>query len=103
MDIGLEAKDFGERMLYVDKFCSLVSGWPGEVPARLKTMSTFIGSSAPDRGDLDDTFSNATHVQGTSSSVAAVEAVLYPYYCQTFFNYFGRAPSLPHVLPLETA
>ena len=35
--------------------------------------------------------------------VREVERVAYLFYCQTFFDYFGRAPSIPRILPLRDA
>jgi hypothetical protein len=77
-DEGLGAKDWRDRRGYVEAFRILLRSWPGAL-AGLRLMS-LDGSS-------------------NTVNVAAVEAVAYPFYCQTFWNFAGRAPSVPHILP----
>jgi hypothetical protein len=77
-DEGLGAKDWKNRRGYVEAFQLLLRDWPG-APATLTSMPL-------------DSSSNA-------ANLAAVEAVAYTFYCQTFWNYAGRAPSVPHILP----
>ncbi|KDR74550.1 hypothetical protein GALMADRAFT_212067 [Galerina marginata CBS 339.88] len=88
---GLGAANFADRVEVVEAFRILLSSWPGEeAPRRLKTISAYVEKSL--------TVSDASE-----ESVRAVETVAYPFYCQTFFDYFGRAPSIPHQLPEVSA
>jgi hypothetical protein len=77
-DEGLGAKDWKDRRSYVEAFRLLLRGWPG-APAGLSSMSL-------------DGSSNAANVE-------AVEAIAYPFYCQMFWDFGSRAPSVPHILP----
>ena len=86
-DMGLGACDWKNRARHVEAFRELLSSWPGEPAQQLKRMSAGIrvlgGSS----------------FQGTEGQVLAVERVAFPFYCQTFFNHFGRAATIPHIMP----
>ena len=84
-DEGLAGRLWEDRMEYVKAFRELLSTWPGSTAGVLAVMlagsrlgSTFV--SDPDR-------------------VERVEAVAYPFYCQTFFEYSGRAPTVPFHIP----
>ena len=81
-DLGLGAKDWLGRIPYVEAFRKFIVDWPSS-PSR-----TLI--SIPD--------SLASAHDGEQRLLAA-EGTLYSFYCQTFFLYFGRAPSVPHHLP----
>ena len=82
-DEGLVGRLWMDRMEYVEAFRALLSTWPkvGELvtmSAGSREGSTFI--------------SNRERVE-------SVEAMAYPFYCQTFFEYSGRAPTIPFHLP----
>ena len=86
-DMGLGAHDWKIRARHVEAFRDLLSSWPGEPAQQLKRMSAgvwVLGGSG---------------FQGTERQVLAVERVAFPFYCQTFFNYFGHAATIPHIMP----
>ncbi|PPR03346.1 hypothetical protein CVT26_007774 [Gymnopilus dilepis] len=84
-DRGLGAAEWGHRMQWVDAFRSLLMDWPG-CPQVLKSKAAI-------------TYFSTGHIVSDEKTIAEVESCAYPFYCQTFFNYFGRAPSIPHSLP----
>ena len=84
-DEGLAGRLWEDRMEYVEAFRVLLSSWPGSTAGVLAVMSagSWLGSTfISDR-----------------ERVERVEAVAYPFYCQTFFEYSGRAPTVPFHLP----
>lgn len=81
-DLGLGAKDWLACIPYVEAFRKFIIDWPSS-PSR-----TLV--SIPD--------SLASAHDGEQRLLAA-EGMLFSFYCQTFFLYFGRAPSVPHHLP----
>ncbi|KDR70631.1 hypothetical protein GALMADRAFT_144530 [Galerina marginata CBS 339.88] len=76
-DEGLGARDWHYRIQYVEAFRRLLSSWHGKEAVALKMMS--IGT--------------------TEHHVLEIEKLAYPFYCRTFFEYFGRAPCTPRRLP----
>lgn len=86
-DQGLGAVDWQDRMEYVEAFRRLLITWGGDEAEVLKTMT------ACQRVRGKSTFTS------DEASVLAVERIAYPFYCQTFFNNFGRAASIPYPLP----
>lgn len=87
MDEGLGAREPVERAECLEAFRKLLATWPGRDGIQLKVMRVLVMDTPALR-------------QATPESILAVEKVAYPFYCQTFFNYFGRAPSIPHQLPV---
>lgn len=81
-DEGLGAKDWLARIQYVEAFRRLLIDWPSSPAGTLTSISDSL-ASAHNGEDL----------------VLVVERKLFAFYCQTFFLYFGRAPSVPHHLP----
>ena len=77
VDGGLAAESWIERYSYVRNFCKLLATWPNH-PAAL------------DR-DLQ--------ASPSEKEVIEIEQVVVRFYCQTFFDYFARAPITPHRLP----
>ena len=65
-----------EKRAYVEKFCALLSSWPG-FPSGLDSLTP----------------------SATSACVWAVEKQLARFYTQTFFDNFGRLPIVPHLIP----
>ena len=86
-DEGLAARRWEDRMEYVEAFRVLLSSWPVPGAEVLGQMSA---------GRLD-TSSNSFY--SDRLTVEAVERVAYRLYCQTFFEYTGRAPTIPFSLP----
>jgi len=85
-DMGLGARGFEDRYEYVEAFHEVLATWPGAGAESLRSMSAV--------------WREGQRVSGAESDeVYAVERVAYRFYCQTFFDYFGRAPTVPHVLP----
>lgn len=84
-DNGLGATDWKDRMEYVEAFRKLLLGWSGSHAQQLAAMS----AGKRDGGS----FYSEPHW------VARVEEVAYPFYCQTFFDYFARLPTVPLPLP----
>lgn len=85
-DVGLGAKNWEDRKEYVEAFRVLLSAWPGEAGRDL-------GHMVAGRHSRPNLF------EAKETDVLNVEHIAYPFYCQTFFDYFGRAPTLPHQLP----
>jgi hypothetical protein len=75
-NLGLACDDFDERSRFVGALISVVKSWKGDKPAMLA-------------GDLSNLSRNAA---------LELENVVAKYYCQQFFNYFGRAAQVPHRL-----
>ena len=86
-DEGLGARLVETRSEWVDNFRMVMALWPGAEAARLAVMSAVRRLKT---GTIDEAF---------PSSVEAVERIAYPFYCQMFFDYFGRAASVPRILP----
>jgi hypothetical protein len=80
---GLAADRWADRLPYVENFRRVASEWPGEPAVRLKQMCSLT----------------SPYFTSKRSDVERVEQVLVPFYCQTFFNYFGRAAITPHRIP----
>ena len=77
---GLADDDFEVRFGYVTALVSVMKSWKGDKPAILA-------------GDLSD-----LHLSRDGASAVELEKVVTKYYCQQFFNYFGRAAQVPHRL-----
>ena len=86
-DEGLAARRWEDRMEYVEAFRVLLSSWP--VPG-----AEVLGQMLAGRWD---TSSNS--FRSDRLMVEGVERVAYRLYCQTFFEYTGRAPTIPFSLP----
>ena len=77
-NIGLADDDFDKRFRFVTALVFVVKSWKGEKPAILA-------------GDLLD-------LQLSPDGAMELEKIVTKYYCQQFFNYFGRAAQIPHRL-----
>jgi hypothetical protein len=84
-DEGLAGRLWEDRMEYVEAFRVLLSTWPGSKAGVLAGMSAGMRQGSTFVSDRD--------------RVERVEAVAYPFYCQMFFEYSGRAPTVPFHLP----
>ena len=83
---GLGALELMDRVVYVERFRKLLSSWPGREAAELRALSTF-----------EITGGSKTY---SPLNVARIEEIAVSFYCQTFFQYFSRAPCSPYQLPL---
>ena len=77
--LGLAADDLDEWHQFITVLALVMQSWKGEKPVIL---------SAP----LDNIR------KFTQQAVMQFETVVAKYYCQQFFNYFGRAAQIPHHL-----
>ena len=85
-DEGLAARRWEDRAEYVEAFRVLLASWP--VPG-----AEVLGQMSAGHWDKPSfSFRN-------QSAVEAVKRVAYRLYCQTFFEYTGRAPTIPCSLP----
>jgi len=75
---GLADDDLDKRFRFVTGLVFVMNSWKGDKPAILA-------------GDLSD-------LQLTPDGATKLEKVVATYYCQQFFNYFGRAAQVPHRL-----
>lgn len=80
VDKGLGAADWRERCEYVEAFRVLLSLWGGRTALALEEMFPIMPTSS-------------------EKEVEDVEKMAYPFYCQMFFDCFGRAPCIPARLP----
>jgi len=84
-DEGLAVREWKDRAEYVETFRQLLSTWLVPGAEVLEQMS-------------------AGRLQGTSfvtdqATLESVERRAYHFYCQTFFEYTGRAPTIPFPFP----
>jgi hypothetical protein len=75
---GLADDDFDKRFGFVTGLAFVMNSWKGDKPAMLA-------------GNLFD-------LQLSPDGAKECEKVVANYYCQQFFNYFGRAAQVPHRL-----
>lgn len=75
-NLGLADDDFDKRFRFITGLYFIVKSWKGDKPAMLAD-------------DLSDV---------TPDAAMELEKVIAKYYCQQFFNYFGRAAQVPHRL-----
>jgi len=80
VDKGLGALHWRDRIEYVEAFRSLLSTWGGDMAPCLASLPAVVATSL-------------------EQYVREVERLAYGFYCQMFFDYFGRAPCVPCQLP----
>lgn len=80
--VGLSSTKWEERRLYVEAFRCVLVDWPG-APSEL-----ILG--IPDETSV-----------WARVAVERTETLTARFYCQTFFDYFGRAACIPHILLLS--
>ena len=80
LDKGLGAAHWQDRCEYVEAFRLLLSSWGGETALALDGMFPIMHTSSEEE-------------------VEEVEKIAYHFYCQKFFDFFGRAPCVPARLP----
>ncbi|KAG7086297.1 hypothetical protein E1B28_002261 [Marasmius oreades] len=79
-DCGLAARELKDRAVYFLKFCKLLKSWPGGSRAEK------ILSGRREAGDFSE------------FELEEMERWATRFYCQTFYENFGRPPVLPHAL-----
>lgn len=84
---GIAAKDWVRRCPYVEAFRDIMMDWPGHIPESLRRLSIRQGVQVGDEIEWDET------------AMEKVERLVAAHYCQTFFDHFGRAPSVPRRFP----
>ena len=77
-NLGLADDDFDKRFQFVTGLAFVMNSWKGDKPAILA-------------GDL-------FKLELSPDAAMELEKVVAKYYCQQFFNYFGRAAQVPHRL-----
>jgi hypothetical protein len=87
VDQGLGALRWRDRIEYVEAFRLLLSTWKGEMVS--EGVALQLGGLA------------LVESTATEQRVEALEMVAYAFYCQTFFDHFGRAPCIPCRLPRD--
>lgn len=85
-DEGLGAACWQDRVVFLEAFRVLLASWPGTEAEVLRNMQPLVEATSNSPGS-------------TQTQVEQVENVALPFYCQVFFDYFGRAPSIPCVRP----
>lgn len=87
-DVGLAAPAWQDRVKYVESFRVLLSAWPGETASRLQSNTVLVlAVNDPMNSSIND------------EDVLNVERMAVHFYCQMFFDNFGRAAICPHRLP----
>jgi len=87
VDQGLGALRWRDRIEYVEAFRMLLSTWRG--PMLSEDVALRLGGLP------------LVEATATEQHVEALEMVAYAFYCQTFFDHFGRAPCVPCRLPQD--
>ncbi|KAF9442096.1 hypothetical protein P691DRAFT_682204 [Macrolepiota fuliginosa MF-IS2] len=82
---GLTAKDWKDRYRFIEAFRLIIMDWPGQIPEELSRFTCHQKVNGATAWDV--------------STLERIERLASKHYCQTFFDYFCRAPSVPHVLP----
>lgn len=77
-DEGLGAQAWTARVRYVEAFRLLLELWPGSPSSALRPL-----------------VEPGQDGEASEALVRTVEGALYKFYCQTFFQYFGRAATIP--------
>lgn len=83
---GISAEDWQVRAPFVEAFRQIVVDWPGEVPQQLSNLT--FGATVNG------------HLVWNQAGMERVEGLIAQHFCQTFFRYFARPPSVPHILPI---
>jgi hypothetical protein len=82
-DHGLAADQWEDRLPFVEKLRKLMLDWLGELARKLKAIRAL----------------DSVDFVPTRSDVEKVERIVASFYCQTFFDFSGRAPITPHRIP----
>ena len=77
-NLGLADDDFEKRFRFITGLAFVVVSWKGDKPSMLA-------------GDINE-------LQLSPPQAMEFENIVARYYCQQFFNYFGRAAQVPHRL-----
>lgn len=82
---GLGAASWLDRWEYVEALRVVMLTWPGPPSKVLASLR------------LTEPLDGEHHIY--AARCLELERVAYPFYCQTFFEYFGRAATTPHQMP----
>ncbi|PPQ81169.1 hypothetical protein CVT24_007936 [Panaeolus cyanescens] len=82
-DVGLAHHDFRERLVFLQHLARVMVSWPGCLPCVDQLLNV-------DQRRLG--------VLIGETNAALIEEEMAMFYCQTFFNEFGRAAQIPHRL-----
>lgn len=85
VNIGLQAKTLEDKRFELNTLRQVCISWPG-VPPNLVVCNAY----------------NAYNDRPTFINLEKLEADLAKFYCQTFFDFFGRPPIVPHRIPLHS-
>ncbi|KXN81810.1 hypothetical protein AN958_03740 [Leucoagaricus sp. SymC.cos] len=85
-DSGITARDWKTRGRFVQAFQRILVDWPGDVPSELAKILFHFNSGGRD----------VWH----QLNMEKTEKLASRFYCQTFFDHFGRAPCIPHFFPV---
>jgi hypothetical protein len=77
---GLASNNATERLPYLLQLAKLMSSWEGDKPAIFALHERTLRESI------------------SLAQIADLERAVARFYCQTFYNYFGRAAQIPHRL-----
>lgn len=92
-DVGLAAADIAERLVFVGRLRAIMKSW-AEPPLELFSLCGGDESTT----DLDR---NIANMKGPLRQEAEkLEVVVAQFYCQSFYDFFRRAPVVPHRLPV---
>ena len=83
-DGSLAAKDSFNGLVFLNQFIAILSTWPVLRAGEFRNVTVTLGD--------DDDDENPAHQE-------SVEKRAFSFYCQTFFNYFARAPTIPRPIP----
>jgi hypothetical protein len=76
---GLQGIDIGMRTLPMERLRRLMLSWP----------------------NVPQSFTTATFMRGMPLEMERLEYAVILFYCQSFFDFFGRPPIVPHRIPIR--
>lgn len=82
---GFSSNNWEERRPYIEAFCSVLVDWPKAPPPLHSSIVADNEGAGPS--------------PWSRVAVERSECLAAAFYCQTFFDYFGRAACIPHLLP----
>lgn len=83
---SLAAQDWKALRIFIEAFRAVLIDWPSPIAKKLASLQfkKTVG----------------TKTLWHQDTLLQAEAMSSRFYCQTFFDYFGRAPCLPHTFPM---
>jgi hypothetical protein len=77
IEVGLLAEEWRDRLVATEAFRELLSAWPSAPPELLTPILSTV----------------------SEAQFAQLELVAAKFYCQTFCDWYGRPPAVPHRIP----